>query len=157
MKIGIIVYSQTGNTLSVAEKLKNRLTTAGNTVNIEKVTAAQDGKGGGFAPVEMKTAPNAALYDMVVFGAPVMGASLHPVMKEYLSQLDSVKGKKAACFVTEGFPYPWMGGNRSVGQMKKICESKGINVIETGIVNWSKNRREKTTNEVLEKMDKVGK
>ncbi len=38
MKIGIIVYSQTGNTFSVAEKLKAKLTAAGHNVNIERLT-----------------------------------------------------------------------------------------------------------------------
>jgi len=37
MKIGIIVYSQTGNTLSVAEKLKEKLAVAGHSAEIEQV------------------------------------------------------------------------------------------------------------------------
>jgi len=40
MNIGIIVYSQTGNTLSVAKKLEERLSAAGHSVNLEQVTVA---------------------------------------------------------------------------------------------------------------------
>ncbi|MGA1873758.1 MAG: hypothetical protein ACMUHY_08805, partial [Thermoplasmatota archaeon] len=37
MRIGIILYSQTGNTLSVAERIRDRLTKKGHTVKIDKV------------------------------------------------------------------------------------------------------------------------
>lgn len=37
MKIGIILHSQTGNTLSVANKLKEKLISLGHTVNLEQV------------------------------------------------------------------------------------------------------------------------
>ena len=36
MKIGIIVYSKTGNTYSVAEKLESSLAKAGHTVEIKR-------------------------------------------------------------------------------------------------------------------------
>ena len=39
MKIGIIVYSQTGNTDAAAQKLKEKFDAAGHTAYIEKVTA----------------------------------------------------------------------------------------------------------------------
>ncbi|MDF2592532.1 MAG: hypothetical protein K0S75_1998, partial [Clostridia bacterium] len=38
MKIGIIVYSHTGNTFSVAQRLEEKLTAEGHSVKIEKVT-----------------------------------------------------------------------------------------------------------------------
>ena len=37
MNVGIIVYSKTGNTLSVAEKLQEAIRSAGHTVNIERI------------------------------------------------------------------------------------------------------------------------
>jgi len=43
-----------------------------------------------------------------------------------------------------------MGGNRTVGQMKKICEPKGAAVCGAEIVNWSNPSREKRITEVLE-------
>lgn len=42
MKIGIIVFSHTGNTLSVAEKLQAKLTAASHSVQLEQVTAAEE-------------------------------------------------------------------------------------------------------------------
>ena len=37
MKIGIVVYSQTGNTYQVAEKLQETLSDKGHSVNIERI------------------------------------------------------------------------------------------------------------------------
>lgn len=45
MKIGIIVYSQTGNTLSVAQKLCDSNTSYGNQVSILKITAFNEQEG----------------------------------------------------------------------------------------------------------------
>jgi len=39
VNIGIIVYSKTGNTLSAAQKLQEKLVAHGHVVNIEQITA----------------------------------------------------------------------------------------------------------------------
>ena len=48
-----------------------------------------------------------------------------------------------ALFVTKGLRFEWTGGTRAIGQMKKICQSKGGKVIGTGIVVWNKERDKK--------------
>ena len=45
-----------------------------------------------------------------------------------------------------------MGGNRAIGQMKKICESKGAEVSGSGIINWSKSNREQKIVEVVDRL-----
>ena len=42
MKIGIVVHSHTGNTYSVAPRLKEELLKDGHSVNLEKVTAVNE-------------------------------------------------------------------------------------------------------------------
>lgn len=140
MNIGIIVHSQTGNTLSVAKELKKVLLGAGHSVSIEKMIAVHD-REQDFRKVKLIIIPQHSSFDALIFGAPVRGFSLSPVMKAYLSQIETLQGKKVECFVTEFFPFPWMGGNQAIRQMKEICESKGAEVIETGIVNWSSRSR----------------
>lgn len=88
MKIGIIVHSHTGNTLSVAQKIKEKLLTAGHSVNLEQVTAVnEDSVAAG--KIQLKTIPDVSTYDILIFGAPVNGFSLSQVMKEYLLQIPS--------------------------------------------------------------------
>jgi flavodoxin len=155
MKIGIIIHSHTGNTLAVAQRLKDKLIGAGHLVNLEQVSAVNEDPSA-VGNIQLKTIPSIDSYDALIFGAPVRGFSLSPVMKAYLSQLSSLKDRKVGCFVTQHFPYSWMGGNNSIKGMKNICQQKGANVLESGIVNWSHKKRETIISEVLEKLMRLG-
>lgn len=155
MNIGIVVYSQTGHTLEVCVKLKERLIREGHLVNLEQITVM-----GGRTPqtkeFELEAQPEVGSYDAIVFGSAVEGFSLSPVLSRYLNNLGSLQGTKAACLVTEFFPFPWMGGNRAIRQMKEICQSKGTSICATGIVNWGvKSRRTKTMAEAVDRLSKA--
>lgn len=155
MKIGIIVHSHTGNTLSVAEKLKEELIRNGRQAELKRVAAVnEDPQAKG--PVVLETAPPVDAYDILIFGGPVRAFSISPVMKAYLKQLDPLNGKEAACFVTQQLPYPQMGGNRAIKQMTAFCEAKGAKIYGTGIGNWSSKAREEKIIEVVEKLCCIG-
>jgi flavodoxin len=154
MNIGMIVYSQTGNTLSVATKLKEKLSAAGHSVNFERLKAVGEVKPG-TKDVQFETLPNAGQYDALVFGAPVEAFSLSPVMTSYLKQIASLQDKRVACLVTQYFPYPWLGGNQATRKMRRICESKGATVCGSGIVNWSRARRDQQIVEVVDRLSRL--
>lgn len=137
MKIGIIVYSQTGNTLLVAQYLNDKNIALGNQVSILNVSAINEQEGEA-SKIRLKNIPDVEEFDALIFGSPVHGFSLAPVMMAYLLQLPTLSDKKVACFVTQGLPKAWMGGNRSLKQMVDICTKKGATIISKGIVNWPK-------------------
>jgi NAD(P)H dehydrogenase (quinone) len=150
MKIGIIVYSQTGNTYLVAQHLKERLEASKHTAVIERVTvdsALSRGKNVKFTQI-----PAVEEYDALVFGSPVHAFSLAQPMAAYLKQLPSLQKKKAACFVTKQLPFSWTGGNRALSAMKKICASKGAKVSGSGIVVCSGAQREQNVKRCVEKL-----
>jgi flavodoxin len=153
MNIGMIVYSQTGNTHSVALKLQEKLSAAGHSVSLERVEVTGEVQPG--KPVQFKTLPDAAKYDALVFGSPVQAFSLCQAMVDYLKQVASLQNKQVALLVTEAFPYPWLGGNRAVRQMKRLCESQGATVCGSGIVNWMKKRREQQIVEVVDRLSSL--
>ncbi|MBN1776000.1 MAG: flavodoxin [Oscillospiraceae bacterium] len=148
MKVGIIVYSNTGNTMSVAEKLEKALAAKGHSVEIKRVEAENEQSKPG-SPVTLKTAPDIAPYGTVIFASPVHAFSLAPAMKLYLSQIASLNGKKTHCFVTQEFKKAWMGGNHAIRQISSACKTKGGSMISTGIVNWSGERREQQIEEIV--------
>lgn len=154
MKIGIIVHSYTGNTYSVAKKLGDKLLSAGHQVDIERIApvGGEQTNIKDISTIRFETLPDVGKYDALVFGGPVRGASISPVLEAYFTHVPSLQGKKVVCLVTEFFPFPWMGGNRAINQMKKICESKGAVVCGTGVVNWKSISREKKIEEVVEKL-----
>jgi flavodoxin len=151
MKIGIVVYSQTGNTYSVALKLKEKLSAEGHTVNIESVTIAG---GASQAPKELKfeNLPGLDKYDALVFGAPVHAFSPAPVMTAYLKQLSSLKNKKIACYVTKQLPLAWTGGTQAIARMKNICKSKGAAVSGSVIIIWSKAHRQQSIRNGIDRL-----
>ena len=140
MNIGIILYSETGNTYSVCQKLKEKLVKTGHSVNIERLKVVGKAKRP-TKDIQLESLPDIEPYDALVFGSPVQAFSL--------------KDKKVAFLVTQYFPFPWLGGNHAIGQMKKICESKGATIRGTAVVNWSKPSREKQISEIVEKLSKL--
>lgn len=150
MLIGIIVHSQTGHTLSVAERMEARLMEEGHAVTMERVVAANDEE---TKPdqITLTSSPDYQQYDGLILGAPVRGFALSPVMSAYLASIPSLSGKQIECFVTEYFPFPSMGGNQAIRQMRAICEGKGGTVIGTGIINWSNPRRNRQITQLIER------
>ena len=150
MNIGIIVYSRTGHTLSVATKLKEKLSAAGHMVTLEQLETA--------GPVSLsatsaalKTVPAIDTYEALVFGSPVQGGVPAPPMVRYLEQVASLDGKKVACLVTGFFPAGW-GQNQTVAQMRETCESKGATVCGAGSVGWLSLRRKRQISKVVDSL-----
>ena len=154
MKIGIIVHSHTGNTLLIAQKLMDTFSAEGHYVNIERVEAFNEepSKNGNIQLIKI---PEIGEYDIIIFGAPVRAFSLSPIMMEYLKQIETMQGKKVGCFVTQFFPFAWMGGNKAISQIRKTCESKGAKMLSFGIVNWSNVNRRKKINHVINKLSNL--
>ncbi|GAB4115067.1 MAG: hypothetical protein Kow00103_09550 [Candidatus Caldatribacteriota bacterium] len=154
MNIGIIIYSQTGNTNSVALKLKEKFSAGGHSVNIEQIEISERSSPRA-TNFQFKTKPDVDKYDALVFGAPVQAFSLSPVMKSYLTQMVSLKGKKVACFVTKGLPFCWTGGNQAINKMEKICKSKDGEVCGSEIVIWGSASREQKIAEVIDRLARL--
>jgi flavorubredoxin len=113
MNIGIILYSQSGNTLSVAQKLQEKLIALGHTVNIEQITVTGD-VSPGKRQFELTAIPAVDPYEGLVFATPVQAFSLNPVMAAYLEQVPSLKEKKFACLITKHLPFSWTGGKQAI-------------------------------------------
>ena len=154
MNIGIILWSQTGNTYSVAEKIKERLTSAGHSVNIDRLRIVGEFKPGQ-KDIQFETLPDIKKYDGIVFGAPVQAFSLAQVMKKYLSQIQSLKDKKVALYVTKQLRFNWTGGNQAINKMKKTCRKKDGTICGSGIVVWSSPNRQQMIDDVAEKFSKL--
>jgi flavodoxin len=136
MKIGIILFSETGNTYSVAKKLKENLKK--HDVTIEKIEVNRTSKDRS----EFKITYNPTLdnYDILILGSFTEGFKLNPVMKSYLED-KQLKDKKVLLFITHFFPYKWLGGNSAMKELKSIMEIKQANVLASSVINWSSKKR----------------
>ncbi len=154
MQIGIIVYSKTGNTLSVAQKLEKALSEAGHDAQIQRVKVNTDEEGSS-TKTSLTATPKVSDYDTVIFAAPVHAFSLAPAMKLYLEQVGDLSNKKVYGFITQHFKKAWMGGNNAIRKLKSLCKQKGADLQITGIVNWSNNEREKQIEEIVKKLSAI--
>lgn len=135
MNIGMIVYSQTGHTLSVAVKLKEKLSAAGHTVSLEQLETVEAVRMYA-ANAQLKTKPEIDTYDALVFGCPVQGGAPAPPMGSYLEQITSLQGKKSRLFGDRRFP-PGMGSksnDRPDGRDLRIQRRDGLRLGECGLV-----------------------
>ena len=151
MNIGIIVYSQTGNTLSVAQGLSDRLSSQGHTVTVDRLETASPARPG--QVVEFTRVPNILAYGALVLASPVHAFSLAAPMQQYLADID-LQGKPVTLIVTQHFPFPWMGGQRALGQMRRVCQDNGATILGESIINWSHPRRDQTIQITIEKQAK---
>lgn len=154
MNIGIIIYSHSGHTLSVGEKIKEALLAQGHLVRLEKICAENEDPQSKDR-IRLTVIPDITPYDAVIFGAPVQGAQLSPIMREYLAVLPALQGRKAACFVTQQFKIKWMGSTRAVKQITRAAEQKGISITASGIVQWSSDAREEQICQVVDSMSRI--
>jgi NAD(P)H dehydrogenase (quinone) len=153
VNIGIIVYSQTGHTLAVAAKLKEKLSEAGHEVDLEQVKIAGPVRPGA-ASIPLETRPELDAYDALVFGSPVHGGAPAPPMVSYLEQITSLQGRQVVCLVTGVFPPGW-GRNQAVARMKEVCESKGATVCGSGSVGWWSLGRKRQIAEVVDDLSRL--
>ncbi|WP_320164262.1 NAD(P)H-dependent oxidoreductase [uncultured Trichococcus sp.] len=157
MEIGIIVHSLTGNTLSVAERLQERLTADGHDVEIEqlKTIGEENTNENNSANIKLKSYPDPQAHDLLIIAGPVRGASASPVLKHYFSQVGQFENKPTLLFVTEFFPFPWMGGKNALKQMKTLCVERGAEVIGSAVINWKNPRRERQIAELLQQFSEL--
>lgn len=141
MNIGIIVWSATGNTRSVAEAFAEVLQKDGHTVSLEQIGIDAQNPARRTEAWNLTTQPATKPYDALVFGAPVEAFSLSPVMNRYLLAANDFPGTPVFSFVTQYFPQPWMGGTNAVKQLTKLVEKKGGKTVGTAVINWSSKKR----------------
>lgn len=154
MKIGIIVHSLTGNTLSVAEKLAEQLRKLDHIAVVQQleVVGGENTSNSKIENISLRNMPEITSYDALVFAGPVRAFSISPVLAKYFSTLTTLNGCRVSLFVTQQLSKPWLGGKHAIKQMKKQCLDLGASVIATGIVNWSNKNRDSQINDVVESL-----
>jgi flavorubredoxin len=148
MRVGIIVYSITGNTRSVGRQLHDHLSSQGVDVSMMEVKTASDKPDE--AVVEIVEKPDPGQFDVLVFASPVHAFNLSRVMKTYLGLIDRIDGKDCVLFVTHHFPKAWMGGNQALRRMRKHVTGQGGLVRKTFCVNWSSKNRSQDIRNLLD-------
>ena len=135
MKIGIFVHSQSGNTAKLGLAVTHSLREKGHDVSIELLRPL-----GKVHPrvkqVDFRAVPDPAEYEAVIFGGPIWAFSASPVLVSLLKQLPTLKGKKALCFTTSGFPTPISGAKRAIKRINELLDVLGATVLPGVPLFW---------------------
>jgi flavodoxin len=153
VKIGIVVFSRTNNTFSVAKELEALLNEKGCNAVVERITIKDNSSQS--TDVVFDYLPALSKYYSLIFCSPVEGFSLSNVMLQYLKKISTLKNKKTALLVTQFFPFAFLGGNRAIKQMKSLCEQKGASVCGNEIINWSKKERQQQIKQTIQRLGEL--
>ena len=153
MAIGIIVYSRTGHTLSVAEALQRRLSQDSHKVTLERLETVEPLQVSD-TTAQLKNTPSVDAYNPLVLACPVWGGRPAPPMRAYLERLYSLEGKDVACLVTGVFPAAW-GRDQALAQMRELCEPKGATVRALESVWWWSLRRKRQIAAAVERLSRL--
>jgi flavodoxin len=138
MNICIIVYSKTGHTLSLANKLKDKLDSLEHNTTLARLGDSE---------------PDISKYNGLVIATPVHGGSPAKAVKDYLGKLPSLKNKKMVCLATSFFPAA-LGRNQTLKYLKEKCEGKGAEVCDVGGISSLSFGKKKKTEELVERLSK---
>jgi len=112
MKILIACFSQTGNTMQIAEAIHQEISQS-NEVDLVKVEEINADKMGG--------------YDLVFIGSPIHAGGLAGPVKELLDALPENPSFKLAAFITHAsFAYQPEGFEKGMKALDEISTSKNI-------------------------------
>ncbi|MDO5575604.1 MAG: hypothetical protein Q4F84_00880 [Fibrobacter sp.] len=136
MKIAIVIHSQSGHTAAFARVIASKFNENGHEADIKLLRPTKHVHPG-IKEFELRNAPEINEYDAVLFGGPVWAFTASPVIIKYITELEKLKGKKVASFVTMGFPFPWLGGNNAIKVMNNKLDCTGADVIQGEIVSYT--------------------
>ena len=147
MKIAVVIYSYTGNSFSIGQKIVRFLQSQNHEAQLIRVNVTDDQPSK--TDIQLGESDSIAPFDKVIFGSPVRAFSLAPAMVKYLKQVESLSGKTVSCFVTKQLPFSWTGGTSALKKMVSICKEKGAVMDKTAIINWSNNDRDRKTDDFI--------
>ena len=141
MKVGVVIWSKTGNTMLVAKKTARALEKKGHEVSFREIKVR--GETAPNQPVDFEHIPDISGFDAYIVAGQVHAFSLSPPMTDFIRLHANFEGKKAAFLITQQFPFAWMGGTRAMGQMVEYCKAKGARPVGGAVVNWMGEERRK--------------
>lgn len=131
MKIKMIVYSYTHNTLRLIQEWAKHL----NQHDIEIASIHAYDEDPNTKTITLSEKPSIEDADHLVFATCVRGFALAPIMDAYLKQIPDLKGQACTLVLTQYFPFEAWGGRQAMNQFKALIEAKSGVVKDTFIMS----------------------
>ncbi|HPX84460.1 MAG TPA: hypothetical protein PLW60_05960 [Bacilli bacterium] len=141
MKVGIIVYSYTGNTLLVAQVLAQKLEEKGINYALLRIETDQN-KEMDAKKVVLKSCFDLRPFDCFVFASPIHGFTLAAPFKKFLREQFHESKKPVLGFVSQFLPFNCCGPNRAKAFLTNYLQKQNTPFTFMGAVKWCKKNRQ---------------
>lgn len=144
MKLGLIVYSESGHTLSVVSQIEGILIQK--QIEVKKMTLHSQIEKGTRILVEP---PQLESCDAYIIASAVQGFQLAKPMSDYLVRNPLPRDAKIGILLTEYFKVMFLGGNYSLKQAKATIDVSSHPVVVEKVIHWSSKKREEQIKEAV--------
>ncbi len=152
MNIGIFVHSQSGHSSAMGMAITKKLREKGHSVDIQLIQTS------GRVRPRMKRVPlrdevpDLSPYDAIILGGPIWGFTASPVVMAFIKDIPSLKGKKALCFTTSGFPTAISGAKGGLKKLNAQLEELGAELLPGEAFFWGLWCNKKKMEETVERI-----
>jgi flavodoxin len=137
MKAVAVVFSQSGHTAHFARAIAEQFRKKGVEADIE-LLRTEKFINPGSKNIKFKRMPELDGYDIVCIGGPVWAFKSNPAVIAYLNELDSLKGKKAAAFVTHSLPWKSFGAaKKAMTRLTCKIDALGAKTVDAESLQWN--------------------
>jgi flavodoxin len=138
MHIGIIVFSQSGHTAAAAKAIAEKFRANGHEVDIKLLLTTGMTRPGSnhFTICNSPEQEDIDSYEALIIGTPVWAFKESNVIREFLTWLNKLNGKKALGFCTMVFPWKSLGGNQAILHMSEDLRASGATVLPGEILPY---------------------
>ncbi len=151
MKIGIVIYSQSGTTAKVARILATALTGKGHDVDTTLLRTIGKVKPRS-TDFELRNPPAIDEFDAIVIAGPVWAFTIDSVILKYVRGLGKLSGKKALCYIVKGLPFFWTGGVQARKAIEAELSLSDATLLPGTIIHRWKTGSDKTLQPFIEQM-----
>jgi flavodoxin len=143
MNVGIIVYSETGHTYEVIEKLADKLREQ-HTVTIYRLKYDK-------AQNIVNGVPYINGHQRLILATPVQGfAPTIPIM-EAIRRIENFDGRIVDVLITQYFRFKWLGGKQTINVLIRAIEhAKGVFGVDADI-HWQRKDRDQQIQAAIDK------
>lgn len=146
MRVGVLVYSETGHTASVIERIKNKMAEH-HEVMVWKLGSDPERKTVTGVPPTLKG------FDHLIIAGPVQAFTPTIPLQMAIEQLHDFSGLQVDIVMTQYFRWAALGGNRSLRIIASMITARGGNVGYQALVHWSSRKREE---QIIAAVEKIG-
>lgn len=158
MKIHILVHSKTGNTRKFADAIQAMLAGSGHDValtQLQTLKPAEGTKPGQLDTITITNMPDIKDAQIILLGTPVWGFRSAPVIIAAIRQLGPLTGKRVVPFVTMGFPFKCLGGNKTLREIGLNAATRGASVLPGAVVRATKSKFDADLGEAVAKIKAI--